>query len=72
MAIQLTTTDHKEMDKCIKFVLNCHSTGQASTEQVASVFAHIITAAAIDNDGEVNSWFKNEQYKAWLEEIRKL
>lgn len=71
MAIKLTDTDHKNMDGFLEFVLDAYADGRVKKLSAIGVLAHVLTAAAIDNEGEVKAWFDEGQYARWLEEAKK-
>lgn len=70
MAISLSNADHNSMDHFLGFVLDAYARNDVSKSEAISVLAHVTTAAAIDNDGEVRAWFRPEQHGRWLEEVR--
>jgi hypothetical protein len=70
MAINLSTKDHAKLDQLIKQVLDWHKNGSISDSQALGVIAHVFTAAAIDNEGEVHSWLHDpEVLKRWRGDI---
>lgn len=69
MAINLTESDHRDMDGFLGFVLDAYAQGEANQSQAIAALAHVMTAAAIDNHGEVLAWFRPEQYRSWLERL---
>ncbi len=56
MPINLSNKDHKDLDKLLEAILTWHVKGEVSTKDAIAVLAHVFTAAAKDNEGEVDSW----------------
>jgi hypothetical protein len=71
MTIKLSEKDHRAMDRMIDAVLDSYAKGEVSLGQARSVFAHVITAAAIANETEVRGWLKPETIVDWLKEARR-
>lgn len=67
MSVKLKSADHKAMDKFLGFVLDAYAQGKVSRLAAIGVLAHVIAAAAKDNEGEVKAWFDKDQYERWLE-----
>ncbi|MFG1277168.1 hypothetical protein [Xanthobacter autotrophicus] len=53
MTFSLTATQHKEMDRYLARILDAYKSGAISQASAVGEIAHVITAAAIDNAGEV-------------------
>lgn len=68
MAINLTNEDHNAMDGFLEFVLEAYKDGRVTKLNAVGALAHVLTAAAKDNDGEVMAWFRKEQYERWEQE----
>lgn len=71
MAIKLTEANHNAMDEFLGFVLDAYKEGRVSRLNAVGALAHVLTAAAIDNDGEVVAWFRKEQYERWEKECQR-
>ena len=71
MAIDLTNATHNAMDGFFEFVLDAYKDGRVSRSNAVGALAHVIAAAAKDNDGEVIAWFRKEQYERWERECKK-
>ena len=52
MAIELSNDDHNHMTAMIYAVLDAITARQLTREEAMAAFAHVITAAAIGNEGE--------------------
>lgn len=66
MAIQLTDHDHKNLDTLLGKILDAYRDGEASKEASIGAIAHVVAAAAKDNDGEVKSWIKDDAvFERW-------
>lgn len=70
MAIELTEADHNAMDAFLEFVLDAYAEGEVSRSSAVAALAHVLTAAARDNHGEVLAWFKPDQYESWVKEVK--
>jgi hypothetical protein len=70
VAIELRESDHRDMDAFLAFVLDSYSTGDVTRNQAVVALAQVFTAAAKDNQGEVNAWLQKKQYTRWLEDAR--
>ena len=66
MAIDLKDKDHKGIDHFLNFVLDAHKSGQVPTSKAVYLIAHVIAAAAQDNESEVKAWADDDQLKTWL------
>lgn len=71
MAIKLTETDHNRMDEFLEYVLDAYAGEEVSRSSAVAVLAQVISAAAIDNHGEVLAWFDPDQYQRWAREVNK-
>lgn len=66
MPIKLSNADHKKLDAFLGQILDWHSAGAVTKDQAIAALAHVFTAAAIDNAGEVHSWLdKPEVLRTW-------
>lgn len=70
MAIDLSDADHDAMDGFLEFVLDAYAKGAVSRTSAVGALAHVLTAAAKDNNSEVLAWFKPAQYERWAQEIK--
>lgn len=71
MAIDLTETDHNRMDAFLEYVLDAYADEEVSRSSAVAVLAQVISAAAIDNHGEVLAWFDPDQHQRWAREVNK-
>lgn len=69
MAIDLSEADHNDMDSFLEFVLDAYANKEVSRLSAVAALAHVLTAAAKDNQGEVLAWFKPAQYQRWAREV---
>jgi hypothetical protein len=70
LAIKLSNADHKKLDALLKGILDAHASGEATQSEAISALAHVFTAAAIDNEGEVRSWLERPGVLAqWKKDI---
>ena len=65
MAIKLSERDHRALDAMIDAILDAHVSGEVSPHAARGALAHVITAAAIENEGELRGWLKPETVAAW-------
>ena len=72
MAIELSNDDHKKLDELLGKVLDAYQGGAVSRDAAIGAIAHLVAAAAQDNDGEVKSWVqKPEVYERWKKGVGK-
>jgi hypothetical protein len=69
MPIGLEAPDHRALDTLLEAILEAHASGRVSLSQARSALAHVFTAAAIQNEGEVRAWLKPETFKAWMKQV---
>lgn len=55
MAISLMDTHHAQLDVFLGFVLDAYKNDEANCSEAVGALAHVLTAAAIDNEGEVQA-----------------
>lgn len=67
MTIELTENDHRWLGEIIDTILTAFAENEVSLSHARSAFAHLITAAAIGNEGEVRSWLTPERVALWQE-----
>jgi cell division inhibitor SulA len=65
MPIQLSSADHRKLDALLNAVLEAHAGGEITVDQARSALAHVFTAAATGNEGEVRTWLKPETREEW-------
>ena len=65
MTIDLTEKDHRALDQSLDTILKAYAAGEDSLPAARYALAHIITAACIENEGEVRSWLKPEILQNW-------
>lgn len=66
MAFKLSHKDHRTMDAHLASLLNAYKDGDLELSQARASLAHIITAAAIDNESEFKKYIAlspNEVFK---------
>lgn len=70
MTIALTDKDHNKLDELLGQILDWHKAGDVSKNSAIGVIAHILAAAAQDNEGEVQSWLHQANVlKRWKDDI---
>lgn len=68
MSFDLSNKNHKNLDALLSKILDWHKEGAITKNEAIGVLAHILTAAAIDNESEVISWLeKPEVLERWKE-----
>ncbi|MGL9618294.1 hypothetical protein QRQ56_09855 [Bradyrhizobium sp. U531] len=58
MAFQPTKTDHAALDQFLETVLDAYKTGYSDRNSCVGAIAHVMTAAAIDNEKEFKSYIR--------------
>jgi hypothetical protein len=56
MAFQPTKADHAALDQFLETVLDAYKSGEADRDSCVGAVAHVMTAAAIDNEAEFKSY----------------
>lgn len=70
MSLKLTEADHRGLDKMLGTILDAFKNGDVSRSAAIGALAHVFTAAAIDNEGEVDSWLnKPEIIENWKKDV---
>ena len=70
MPITLKYTDHRKLDQMIDSVFKAYANDEVSLPQAREAIAHVVTAAANDNEAEVRSWLEPERAAIWKEFCR--
>lgn len=70
MPITLKYTDHRKLDQMIDSVFKAYANDEVSLAQAREAIAHVVTAAANDNEEEVRSWLEPERVAVWKEFCR--
>ena len=70
MPITLKYTDHRKLDQMIDSVFKAYADNEVSLAQAREAIAHVVTAAANDNEEEVRSWLEPERVAVWKEFCR--
>ena len=70
MPITLKYTDHRKLDQMIDSVFKAYANDEVSLAQAREAIAHVVTAAANDNEAEVRSWLEPERAAVWKEFCR--
>lgn len=65
MTIKLSEKDHRALDAMIDGILKSHKDGEVSHLAARGALAHVITAAAIGNEGELRGWLKPATLDSW-------
>lgn len=64
--MKLNRTEYKQMDELLGKFLNSYQAGEVSKFSVIGALVHVMTAAAIDNEGELRSWLKEpDVFQQW-------
>ena len=72
MAYTISRRNHRRMDALHKVVLEAYAKGDIELITATGLLGHVMTAAAIDNEGEFLAWLNPEQQQAWLKEARRV
>ena len=64
--IDLNDDDHRHLTTMIYAILDAITGRMVSREEAMAAFAHVITAAAIGNEGELRGWLKPETVARWI------
>jgi len=56
---ELTEQDHQHMDDFLKGILQDHRNGDLTQDAAVGALAHVMTALAIGNTGEAQTWFRS-------------
>ncbi|MGJ8590030.1 MAG: hypothetical protein ACSHXW_18105 [Yoonia sp.] len=59
MTIKLNQTDHNNLNIILGKILDEHLAGTLSRQGAIGALAHILTAAAIDNEDELKKWLSD-------------
>ena len=70
MPIKLSSKDQKSLDAMLDTLLAAHAAGEVTAAEVRGALAHVITAAAIQNEGEVRGWLKPETVARWKADLK--
>ena len=57
MPFKLTEKQHKELDRYLALVLDAYKDGAFSRSEAIGELAHVMTAAALDNNSELMARF---------------
>ncbi|MGO6887354.1 hypothetical protein [Rhizobium johnstonii] len=69
MAFDISSTQHRQLDALLGEFLDLYKTGGFNKGEVVGALAHLFTAAAIDNDGEVKAWIeKPDVLQRWKDD----
>src|SRR5262245_9898660 len=68
MAIKLSEDDHGKLDNLLDGILDAYRAREVSQSQARSALAHVVTAAAIQNEREVRCWLEPNRAKFWKRE----
>ncbi len=67
MAVKLTDKDYTNLDKSVGAILDAYTSVEVTKAQAIGAIAHIIAAAAKDNESEVKSWGTPATIARWKE-----
>jgi hypothetical protein len=67
MAIKFSDKVHNKLDISLGSILDAHANGEVTKAQAVAALAHLIAAAAKDNESEVKSWCKPDVIARWKE-----
>lgn len=70
MPIDLSVADHRRLTTMIYAILDAITGRMVSREEAMAAFAHVITAGAIGNEGELRGWLKPETVARWIAACR--
>lgn len=70
MAIKLSEKDHRAMNVTLDAILLLHSEGKVTLGEARGALAHVVTAAAIGNEGQLRGWLKPETVAEWKRRTR--
>lgn len=70
--MKLSEKDHRALDAVLDAILNAHKNDEVSLQAARGALAHVVTAAAIGNEGEVRGWLKPETIETWKSGVRGL
>jgi len=71
MAMKFIKTDDKRLNQLIDSILSAVILTEVSPLQAREAIAHVLTAAAIDDEKEVRDWLDPERVGRWKEECRR-
>jgi hypothetical protein len=66
MAIKLSDVDHDHLTVLVNTILDAFAARQVSRLEAMSALAHVITAAAIGNEGELRGWLEPRTVSTWI------
>lgn len=69
MAISLSEADHQKLDSMLDAMLDACVRGKVSSLDVRAALAHVITAVATGNEGELRAWLEPKTIAQWEELI---
>jgi hypothetical protein len=67
MTIDLTDADHRRLTALIEAILDAVTARQITRGEAMAAFAHVITAAAIGNEGELRGWLRPDTVARYLQ-----
>jgi hypothetical protein len=62
----LSDADHDHLTALIYTILDAVSARQVTRMEAMAAFAHVVTAAAIGNEGEFRGWLEPRTVSAWM------
>ncbi|OAF13915.1 hypothetical protein AXW67_18205 [Bradyrhizobium neotropicale] len=63
MSFEPTKTDHASLDQFLETVLDAYKAGRADRNSCVGAIAHVMTAAAIDNETEFKNYIRLTEEK---------
>ena len=74
MAISLSSADHDKMEVLLDGILEAVASEDVTAKEARNAIAHILTAAAIGNEGELRGWLDDpgvlQEWKDQAERLR--
>ncbi len=68
LAINISDKQHKRLEETLGEIAEAYKNGSVSRAALVGALAQIISAAMIDNKGEVESWLTPETLETWKED----
>ncbi|MCP3399193.1 hypothetical protein [Bradyrhizobium sp. CCGB20] len=63
MAFEPTKADHAALDQFLETVFDAYKAGRADRNSCVGAIAHVMTAAAIDNEAEFKNYIRLSEQK---------
>ncbi|PDS45761.1 hypothetical protein CO662_36785 [Rhizobium anhuiense] len=70
MAFNINSTQHRQLNTLLGELLDLYKESEFTKGEVIGALAHLFTAAALDNDGEVKAWIERpDVLQRWKDDI---